>query len=215
MFEAIDTNEKLMEFFATYFKDIIPLIGEETLKKDYFQNPRGSLISIKASPHHVLAKGILLGDAAHAMVPFYGQGLNCGLQDVQVLFKVLDEHLICSATVPFGLQQALEAYSAERVEDCHAMCDLAMYNHKELRSGVTSLSYLVRRRLERWIHRRAPQVLVPLYCMVSFSTIPYSEAIRRWRRQSIGILVVLSVLALISMTSLFWLIAQGVTTVYS
>ncbi|KAI8332878.1 kynurenine 3-monooxygenase-like protein [Chlamydoabsidia padenii] len=201
MFDSIDDKKKLMNFFTRYFKDIIPLIGETRLEEDYFQNPRGSLISIKVSPYHVDNKAILVGDAAHAMVPFYGQGLNCGLQDLEVFFRILDQS-------SGGLGHALAAYSAERVKDCHAMCDLAMYNYKELSTDVTSPIYLIRRRVERWIHARAPSLITPLYCMVSFSTMPYSKVMQRWHRQTLGVTIVLSSLTVILISIVLWCTSQ-------
>ncbi|KAI8139505.1 hypothetical protein BJV82DRAFT_521602 [Fennellomyces sp. T-0311] len=183
MFDQINTSEKLMELFNTYFHDAIPLIGEGRLKHDYFANPRGSLISIKASPHNLNGKAVIIGDAAHAMVPFYGQGMNCGFQDVEVLHQVLDSHGIIPTNIQ-GLDRALEDYSNVRVKDAHAICDLAMYNHYEMRSAVTSLRYLARKKIEGWLHYVAPRLVIPLYTMVSFTTLPYSTAIERWHKQT-------------------------------
>ncbi|KAI9313553.1 hypothetical protein BX666DRAFT_1977708 [Dichotomocladium elegans] len=183
MFEQIDTEDKLMDFFKLHFADAIPLIGEDRLKSDYFANPRGSLISIKTSPHHYDNKAVIIGDAAHAMVPFYGQGMNCGFQDVEVLHKILDQYDV-TATNLSHLGDALKAYSATRIKDAHAICDLAMYNHYEMRSAVTSVRYLIRKKIEGWIHYCFPKRVIPLYTMVSFSTIPYADAVARWHRQT-------------------------------
>ncbi|KAI8086515.1 uncharacterized protein BX664DRAFT_282504 [Halteromyces radiatus] len=196
MFESIKTDGDLMKFFRTNFNDAIPLIGEERLKDDYRHNTRGSLISIKTSPHHIKDKIVIVGDAAHAMVPFYGQGMNCGFQDTEVLHQVLDKHHVRpvlsrdGSHIP-GLMEALSSYSEERVKDAHAICDLAMYNHYEMRSAVTSVRYLARKKLEGWIQRVMPQWVTPLYSMVSFSTLPYSQAIHRWHRQNFWLNVAL------------------------
>lgn len=130
----------------------------------------------------------MVGDAAHAMVPFYGQGMNCGFQDVEVLHQILDEHQVRpkknqEGRIP-GLDAALVHYSEVRVKDAHAICDLAMYNHYEMRSAVTSLRFLARKKLEGLIHLGFPRLVIPLYTMVSFSTLPYSHAIERWHRQT-------------------------------
>jgi kynurenine 3-monooxygenase len=122
------------------------------------------------------------------MVPFYGQGMNCGFQDVEVLHGILDKHgvkakLSADRKIP-GLSQALEDYSKERSEDAHAICDLAMYNHYEMRSAVTSPLYLARKKLEASLHAIFPSAVIPLYTMVSFTTIRYSDAIKRWNRQT-------------------------------
>ncbi|KAI8081817.1 uncharacterized protein B0P05DRAFT_62662 [Gilbertella persicaria] len=187
MFEKVATQNQLMNFFSEHFEDAIPLIGEDALISDYFKNPRGSLVTIKASPHNYGDKALMIGDAAHAMVPFYGQGMNCGFQDVQVLHQVLDQHQIKPIVTQQGikgLKGALDDYSKTRVKDAHAICDLAMYNHYEMRSAVTSMRFLARKKLEGAIHYTFPRLIIPLYTMVSFSTLPYSKAIERWHRQT-------------------------------
>jgi kynurenine 3-monooxygenase len=188
MFEDIKTNEQLMAFFEEHFNDAIPLIGEASLKSDFFSNPRGALVTVKASPHNYQDKSVIIGDAAHAMVPFYGQGMNCGFQDVEVLHQILDRHHIkplvgANASIA-GLKEALDDYSSTRVKDAYAICDLAMYNHYEMRHAVTSIRYLARKKLEGAIHYVFPSLVIPLYTMVSFTTMPYSKAIERWHRQS-------------------------------
>ncbi|KAG2172775.1 hypothetical protein INT43_000122 [Umbelopsis isabellina] len=188
MFENIDSDSKVMDFFREHFNDSIPLIGEKRLLQEYSSNPRGALISIKCKPYHYKDKAMIIGDAAHAMVPFYGQGMNCGFQDIQVLHETLDKHnvgaeLSADGKVS-GLQKALDEYSIERSKDAHAICDLAMYNHYEMQSAVTSPLYLARKRLEGTLHHYFPKTVIPLYTMVSFTTIRYSEAIRRWNHQT-------------------------------
>ncbi|KAI8645472.1 hypothetical protein BD408DRAFT_338535 [Parasitella parasitica] len=188
MFEDIKTEEQLMAFFSENFNDSIPLIGEADLKSDFFANPRGSLVTVKASPHNYKDKSIIIGDAAHAMVPFYGQGMNCGFQDVEVLHQILDQHQVKPQSnkdgVIVGLEKALNDYSKIRVKDAHAICDLAMYNYYEMRHAVTSYKFLARKKLEGAIHSVFPRLIIPLYTMVSFSTLPYSKAIDRWHRQT-------------------------------
>ncbi|KAI8983849.1 hypothetical protein BDB01DRAFT_843161 [Pilobolus umbonatus] len=206
MFEDIDTEEKLMDFFRENFNDSIPLIGEKELLNDYFSNPRGSLITVKLSPHHYDDKALLVGDAAHAMVPFYGQGMNCGFQDIEVLHEILDKHairpIVVKSKIP-GLDGALEHYSHERVKDAHAICDLAMYNHYEMRHAVTSMRFIARKKMEGYLHLVFPRLVIPLYSMVSFSTLPYSRAISRWHRQNywINMLIATSLVSTVSITS--------------
>ncbi|CAO3630229.1 unnamed protein product [Cunninghamella blakesleeana] len=211
MFESINDDAKLIKFFKKYFQDAIPLIGEDRLKFEYNNNPRGSLISIKTSPHNLKDKSLIIGDAAHAMVPFYGQGMNCGFQDVEVLHDILDKRHIRpvlsndGSHIP-GLKEALEAYSKERVKDAHAICDLAMYNHYEMRSAVTSKRYLARKKLEGWIHYFLPKVITPLYSMVSFSTIPYSQAIHRWHQQNFWLNISIGTVAFTTTSITAWMI---------
>ncbi|KAI9258476.1 hypothetical protein BY458DRAFT_535081 [Sporodiniella umbellata] len=207
MFASIQTEDELMGFFREHFNDAIPLIGEACLKADFFANPRGSLITLKTSPHHFQDRSVIVGDAAHAMVPFYGQGMNCGFQDVQELHKILDHHQVDAwvkdGHVP-GLKEALDAYSATRVKDAHAICDLALYNHYEMRHAVTSYRFLARKKLEGFLHRLFPSLVVPLYSMVSFSTLPYSVAVDRWHAQTRGLNLFLAASAMSSLGLSAW-----------
>ncbi|KAJ3170078.1 hypothetical protein HDU87_008853 [Geranomyces variabilis] len=189
-FDAIATEEDLKTFFRDTFPDSIPHMGEKLLVQEYFKNTKGSLAQIKCRPYHYQDKVVIIGDAAHAMVPFYGQGMNCGMEDCLVLEENLTTHLgpVGSASSrnpnPVHVSAALDAYSAQRNPDVEAMCDLAMYNYVEMRSSVTKAGYLFRKTVEGWLHRLFPTTVIPLYTMVSFSRIPYSEALRRWKRQS-------------------------------
>ncbi|ORY03882.1 FAD/NAD(P)-binding domain-containing protein [Basidiobolus meristosporus CBS 931.73] len=183
-FASIKTEEDLLSFFKENFPDSIPLIGEELLKKDYFANPKGSLMCVKCAPYHYKGKGLIIGDAAHSMVPFYGQGMNCGFEDVRVLNNILNEHSIGSHFTEEAMEKALSHYSNYRHPDCVAIIDLAMYNYIEMRSSVVNYGYLLRKKVESFLHGLFPLKVIPLYTMVSFSPhIRYSEAIQRWRYQ--------------------------------
>ncbi|KAJ3088142.1 hypothetical protein HK102_009468 [Quaeritorhiza haematococci] len=185
-FNKIATEADLLEFFETTFPDAIPLVGKDLLVKDYFKNPKGSLISVKCKPYHYKHKVVIVGDAAHAMVPFYGQGMNCGFEDLVVLNEILDKHLKTPTEKPSPdvMAAALEEYTATRNKDAEAMCDLALYNYTEMRSSVVKTSFLIRKTVEGWLHRLMPKRIIPLYTMVSFTRIPYSEALRRWQEQT-------------------------------
>jgi kynurenine 3-monooxygenase len=131
------------------------------------------------------------------MVPFYGQGMNCGFQDVEVLHQVLDKQQIKpvldkEGKVP-GLEDVLNVYSTERVKDAHTICDLALYNYYEMRHAVTSVRFLARKKLEGVLHIIFPRLIIPLYTMVSFTTIPYSKVMDRWHKQSFWLNIGLSV----------------------
>ena len=198
-FDAITDEAALIQFFDETFPDAVALIGKELLIKDYFKNPKGSLISIKCKPYHYRDRALILGDAAHAMVPFYGQGMNCGFEDVLVLDEILTKHLgpaVSSPTTEFiqikapspkTMEAALLEYSLTRNPDAEAMCDLALYNYEEMRSSVVQPGYLIRKRIEGTLHRFFPKSVIPLYTMVSFTRIPYSEVVRRWKRQTRGL----------------------------
>ncbi|KAI9325396.1 hypothetical protein BDR26DRAFT_913089 [Obelidium mucronatum] len=189
-FDAIKTPEQLVAFFEAKFPDSIPLIGKELLIKDYFKNPKGSLMTIKCKPYHYKSNCVILGDAAHAMVPFYGQGMNCGFEDCLVFDEILTKHIgkrgTPSSERPTAEQigKALDEYSSTRNPDAEAICDLALNNYIEMRSSVTKLSYKMRKNLEGFLHRIFPQSVIPLYTMVSFTRIPYSKALSTHRARS-------------------------------
>ncbi|CAG8802864.1 34711_t:CDS:2, partial [Racocetra persica] len=165
-FDTIKTERELINFFEVYFPDSIPLIGEQRLK-EYFRNPKGSLMSIKCKPYHYRNRAIIIGDAAHCMVPFYGQGMNCGFQDVELLDSIFERFNITAFHnddyYDDKLEMAFEEYTKLRHEDAVAICDLAMYNYIEMRSNVVNPWYLVRRKVE----------------------VRYSEAMKRWKWQSL------------------------------
>ncbi|KAF9579422.1 hypothetical protein BGW38_004315 [Lunasporangiospora selenospora] len=185
-FEQIRTEADLLKFFDKYFTDAVELMGKEHLVKDYFKNPKGSLVMIKANPYHLKNRCIILGDAAHSMVPFYGQGMNCGFEDVRILDELLTEFGV-KATLDEendrALTLALQAYTDRRAKDIKSICQLALYNYTEMRHGVTSPMYLARKKIESWLHLLVPTKIIPLYTMVSFSNRPYSEAYARHHRQ--------------------------------
>ncbi len=171
--------ESIESFFRTSFPGAADLIGPD-LQTQFQQNPHLPLISIKCSPHHYTASGVILGDAAHAMVPFYGQGMNAGLEDVRVLFSHFDSH----PTTPAGRAAALEAYSTERVPDAHTINDLAMGNYWEMHAGVRSTWYLLRKRVEEFLSDKVPgSGFVTQYSRVSFSNQRYSEVAQAVERQ--------------------------------
>jgi kynurenine 3-monooxygenase len=125
IFQRIKTPGQVIEFFEKYFYDAIDLIGKQHLIDCYFATKPSPLVSVKCSPHHG-QKCVLLGDAAHAMVPFYGQGMNCGFEDVVVFFELLDQYGFDR------LGQVLGEYSKQRVPDAHSICDLAQRNYDEV-----------------------------------------------------------------------------------
>jgi kynurenine 3-monooxygenase len=167
-------------FFHRHFPGVADLVGPAELKQQFKQNPHLPLISTKCSPYHYASAGVILGDAAHAMVPFYGQGMNAGLEDVRVLFSHFDTHPPTAA----GRAAALEAYSAERVKDAHTINDLALTNYWEMHAGVRSTSYLIRKKIEEFLSDKMPSSgFATQYSRVSFSNQRYSDVARVVARQ--------------------------------
>lgn len=149
-FETIKTPADLLSFFEAEFPDAVPLIGKEALVHDYFKNPKGALIMAKCSPFHYKGRCVVIGDAAHAMVPFYGQGMNCGMEDVNVLDSLLEFILPPGSQgrpAEGAIEKTFEEYSQKRYPDVTTMMDLALYNYVEMRHGVTDWRYLLRKKV--------------------------------------------------------------------
>lgn len=197
IFNSIQTEEDLMNFFRDKFPDSISLMGEETLKQIFMSSKALPMVSIKCSPYHVQDKGLIMGDAAHAMVPFYGQGMNAGFEDCIVLDEMLDLYMN-------DFSMALPAYSETRTVDAHAICDLAMYNYVEMRKAVNSKLFLMRKKLDNLLFTIFPNSWIPLYTMVAFTRTRYHLCIARRKQQdeiltkvlSGGMMVLLGVCAL-------------------
>uniref|UniRef100_A0A3Q3M9E9 Kynurenine 3-monooxygenase n=1 Tax=Mastacembelus armatus TaxID=205130 RepID=A0A3Q3M9E9_9TELE len=176
-FEKITTGDQVIEFFQKYFPDTIPLIGVDTLKRDYFRLPAQAMVSVKCSPYHIGDKCVLMGDAAHAVVPFYGQGMNAGFEDCNVFDEIMDQF-------SEDLSAVLPEYSRVRVPDDHAIADLAMYNYVEMRAHVNSRWFLFRKYLDNLLHFLMPKTIIPLYTMVTFTRTRYHEAVAHWHWQN-------------------------------
>ncbi|XP_041865514.1 kynurenine 3-monooxygenase-like [Melanotaenia boesemani] len=176
-FEKITTGDEVIEFFQNYFPDSIPLIGVEALKRDYFRLPAQAMVSVKCSPYHIGDKCVLMGDAAHAVVPFYGQGMNAGFEDCIVFDEIMDQfNEDFSAVLP--------EYTRVRVPDDHAIADLAMYNYVEMRAHVNSKWFLFRKYVDNVLHFLMPKAIIPLYTMVTFTRTRYHVAVERWHWQN-------------------------------
>ncbi|XP_037897101.1 kynurenine 3-monooxygenase isoform X2 [Glossina fuscipes] len=176
VFADIKTPKDLLEFFIKYYIDALPLLGEEKLIKDFFKSKPQYLLSIKCNPYHFESKAVLLGDAAHAMVPYYGQGMNAGMEDCSLLFSIISQTEIT-------LDKALLQFTESRWRDAHAICDLAMYNYVEMRDLTKRVTFKCRKFLDTTLFRFFPTIWVPLYNSVSFTSMPYNKCIanRKWQ----------------------------------
>ena len=167
-FSTLANDEEIHRFFSTYFKDVLELIPD--LVAQFKSNPTSSLVTTKCSPWYK-NKTILLGDAAHAIVPFYGQGMNSGFEDVR-LFVELSEKL------NWDWESILPNFSNTRKKDADAISELALHNFIEMRDHVGDPDFLKRKVLEGKLQDAYPDLWVPLYSMVTFSDYSYSEALR-------------------------------------
>ncbi|KAF9532263.1 FAD/NAD-binding domain-containing protein [Crepidotus variabilis] len=210
--DRLHTPDETLAWFSRYFPDAVRLIGDKTLVNDFLKNPRCPLICTKANPYHYKDRAIILGDAAHSMVPFYGQGLNAGLEDVRVLATILDQEAVSAAPTSDGhdrrLANALQRYSETRHKDLIAITELAMDNYIEMRHKVTQGSYIVQKFLDNVLYSLTssnmlslasltptlsqrpypsgrPRGWLPLYTMVTFRPdINYATVKQKAARQS-------------------------------
>ncbi|KAH8596826.1 hypothetical protein B0O99DRAFT_618727 [Bisporella sp. PMI_857] len=181
-------TERVPTFFDTHFPGVTSLIEPQALINSFVKNPHLPLISIKCSPYHFQDCAIILGDAAHAMVPFYGQGMNAGLEDVRILFNILDEdasaHEHTNGRSP-SRAAALQKYSKIRAPDAHSINQLALENYVEMRASVISPVYKLRKWLEETLSLYLPGLgWRTRYSRVSFGNEPYAQIIQKSKRQT-------------------------------
>ncbi|KAI4536982.1 hypothetical protein MJG53_020869 [Ovis ammon polii x Ovis aries] len=172
-FEKLLTSRDVLDFFQKYFPDSIPLIGKQALVQDFFLLPAQSMISVKCSSFHFKSHCLLMGDAAHAIVPFFGQGMNAVSSFSTVLGKI--------SYLTWILGMCLPEFSRFRVPDDHAISDLSMYNYTEMRAHVNSRWFIFQKNIERLLHAIMPSTFIPLYTMVrsGFKTFPHFNLLFR------------------------------------
>lgn len=174
-FAKLDTKEKVRSFFEKTFADAEPLMP--TLEEDFFNNPTGSLVTVKCFPWIREDKFALIGDAAHAIVPFFGQGMNCGFEDCSVLNGLINKH-----NDDWNL--ILAEYQSLRKPDADAIADLALNNFVEMRDKVADPKFLLQKKIEAAFSKKNPEKWTPLYSQVTFSPqIRYSEALINGQKQ--------------------------------
>ena len=168
-FARLQTKEQLTAFFNEKFADAPALMP--TLLEDFFINPTSSLITTHIFPWHYKDKSALIGDAAHAIVPFYGQGMNAGFEDCTVISGLLDEYGEDWTTI-------LREYEVRRKPNGDAVAQLALQNFVEMRDKVGDAAFLERKKIEKELGKRYPDQFVSVYEMVSFSHTPYNTAMQ-------------------------------------
>ena len=167
-FEHLTDPESITAFFERYFADVLALMP--TLLEDFQRNPASSLVTVQCDPWQWQNRILLLGDAAHAIVPFYGQGMNAGFEDCTILDAMHDQ---------FGgdWSQIIPAFAQQRQPDGNAIAELALRNFIEMRDLVADPKFLLRKKIAAHLHAKHPDFL-PVYSMVTFSNTPYHVALR-------------------------------------
>ena len=170
-FENINDNQKLYTFFEQNFNDAVPLI--ENLESDFFKNPTGKLIGLRVPNWTFEDKALSIGDAAHATVPFYGQGMNASFEDCHIFGQMYSEKFAGDWRSLFS-----EFYHS-RKKDADALLDLSLDNYKVMRNDVLDEKHIKKQKLSFQLNNDFPDYFIPLYTMVSFTTIPYATALER------------------------------------
>ncbi len=160
-FDSIQDDAALETFFRAEFPDVVPLISN--LKKTFHENPTGKMITVKCSPWNIGDWALLLGDAAHAIVPFFGQGMNCGFEDCSLFMR--------------DSTQSFAAFSTARKPDADAIADLALENFTEMRDKVGNPDFLREKEVEKLLEKEFPQDYQSKYRLVTFSRTPYRHAL--------------------------------------
>ncbi len=187
-FATTKTDDAIRRFFDEEFPDAVPLMP--TLLEDFRQNPTGSLATIRCAPWHYKNKVALVGDAAHAVVPFYGQGMNAAFEDCVVLDECLEEF-------PDNRERAFGEYFSRRKVNADALADLAIGNFMEMRDKTASKTFRAKKKLDHFLEAALPGIYLPLYTMVTFTRIPYAIAAKRARTQDAIVYTALIAIVLI------------------
>ena len=169
-FASLSGKTDLIRFFEERFPDAFRLMPQ--LADNYATNPTGAMVTIKCFPWQIEGRALLLGDAAHAIVPFFGQGINCGFEDCSYLVELLDRH-------GADWTQVFAEFEKGRKVDTDAIADMAIENFTEMRDRVADSRFLFRKKVELAVEAKYPDLFVPKYAMVTFHRIPYSVALAR------------------------------------
>ncbi len=173
-FENIKTEEEAKTFFKTYFPNVRKDI--ENLTKDFFKNPTSAMVTMKCYPWTYWDKIALVGDSAHAIVPFYGQGMNAGFEDIFVLNEMIKRYGDDWETI-------FQEYQKSRKPNADAIAELSYRNFVEMSSKTADPKFLLQKKIEKHFAAKHPEKWIPAYSRVTFSERPYSEALAVGDRQ--------------------------------
>src|SRR5690606_37582500 len=169
-FEKLQTKEDVEAFFNNKFPDAVEIMPN--LLEDFFKNPTSYLVTVKCFPWTYKDKVALIGDASHAIVPFYGHGMNAGFEDVSILDQMMKKYGDDWLTI-------FKEYERERKPNADAIAELSFRNFMEMSSDTADKSFLLRKKIEKRFSDKYPDLSQPLYSMVTFSSDKtYSEALQ-------------------------------------
>ena len=167
-FTALTDRQKVVDFFEKNFPDAIDVIPK--LAEDFFKNPTSTLVTMKCYPWTFEDKVALIGDACHAIVPFYGQGMNAGFEDITILNEMIQRY-------GNDWKMVFSEYEKSRKPDADAIAELSYRNFMEMSSKTADEKFLLQKKIEKHFSDKYPDKWVPLYSRVTFSHRPYSEAL--------------------------------------
>ena len=173
-FSSLKTPESINDFFQVYFEDILPFL--ENFSNTYFNNPTGKLATVYATEWQYDNHYCLIGDAAHAVVPFFGQGMNASFEDCQIIMECLDAS-------NGKWNNLFREYNVARKADADAIAKMAIENYVEMRDLVAQKEFIHEKKIANKLSERCPGRFIPRYNMVSFTSIPYSEVYKRGKIQ--------------------------------
>jgi len=179
-FATIKDKDTVEKFFKETFPDAVPLMP--TLVHDFLNNPTSSLVTIRCYPWSIEDKVMLLGDAAHGVVPFYGQGMNCGFEDCTILEQLMEKHLK-NGSDDKAWKTIFKELEQSRKPNSDAIADLAVANFTEMRDLVTHPDFILQKKIEAHFSQLHPDKWLPLYTMVTFTDLPYSHALKQGQKQ--------------------------------
>ena len=197
-FATTKGDEEVRRFFFEEFPDAVPLMP--TLLDDFKQNPTASLVTIRCAPWYYRDKVCLVGDAAHAVVPFYGQGMNAAFEDCVVLDESFENF-------PDDRERAFAEYFRRRKENADALADLAVGNFIEMRDKTASKVFRAKKKMDHALEAALPGIYLPLYTMVTFTRMPYAKAAKRAQIQDSLMYASLLLIAAILVAAMRWLLA--------
>jgi kynurenine 3-monooxygenase len=174
-FASLKAESDVVAFFKSRFSDVVPLLPN--LAHEFLNNPTVEMITTHTSPWYYKDRIVLLGDACHAVIPFYGQGMNAAFEDCSVLDT-------CLAQSGGSLEETFASYQAQRKRNTDVLAELSKSNFVELRDKVQSPLFLARKKVEIGLNKAFPRLWVPLYTMMTHTTIPYADALAQFNRRN-------------------------------